>query len=208
MRGADVDQGGLFSYVSMENRIPPTHPLRRVRALLDEALESIGRDFDRVYAEEVAACTDSLPLFLIPMRRRIVQEIHLDLGRRTLRAHQWFNEVIGALSIYSWYRYEERHGVQRVAVPVLTGVQECMAYALAVVQEDRWKPSIAERIRMCPYRYPQLGEDQKGHFFLDYRFGVDGELEKNRQIFCCHEHANRFKQSKHRRNKARRAMHK
>ena len=51
MRGADVDQGGLFSYVSMEQRVPPTHPLRRVRALLDEALESISRDFDRVYAE-------------------------------------------------------------------------------------------------------------------------------------------------------------
>src|SRR5579862_6003904 len=51
MRGTDVDQGGLFSYVSMEQRIPPTHPLRRIRALLDEALSSISRDFDRVYAE-------------------------------------------------------------------------------------------------------------------------------------------------------------
>ena len=51
MRGTDVDQGGLFSYVSMEQRIPPTHPLRRIRALLDEALEAMSRDFDRVYAE-------------------------------------------------------------------------------------------------------------------------------------------------------------
>jgi transposase len=50
MRGADVDQGGLFSYVSMESRVPATHPLRRVRALLDEALDSMSRDFDRVYA--------------------------------------------------------------------------------------------------------------------------------------------------------------
>ena len=51
MRGADVDQGGLFSYVSMEQRVPATHPLRRVRVLLDEALDSMSRDFDRVYAE-------------------------------------------------------------------------------------------------------------------------------------------------------------
>jgi transposase len=51
MRGADVDQGGLFSYVSMEQRVPATHPLRRVRTLLDEALESMSRDFDRVYAD-------------------------------------------------------------------------------------------------------------------------------------------------------------
>jgi hypothetical protein len=51
MRGADVDQGGLFSYVSIEQRVPPTHPLRRVRTLLDEALDSMSRDLDRVYAE-------------------------------------------------------------------------------------------------------------------------------------------------------------
>jgi transposase len=51
MRGADVEQGGLFSYVSLESRIPENHPLRRIRALLDEALKSMGRDFDRVYAE-------------------------------------------------------------------------------------------------------------------------------------------------------------
>lgn len=51
MRGADVDQGGLFSYVSMETRVPASHPLRRVRALLDEALDSMNRDFERVYAE-------------------------------------------------------------------------------------------------------------------------------------------------------------
>jgi len=51
MRGADVEQGGLFSYVSIEERVPRTHPLRRVRTLLDEALESMSADFDRVYAE-------------------------------------------------------------------------------------------------------------------------------------------------------------
>jgi|APFre7841882724_1041349.scaffolds.fasta_scaffold33818_1 hypothetical protein len=42
-------QGGLFSYVSVESRIPANHPLRAVRSLLDEALASMSRDFDRVY---------------------------------------------------------------------------------------------------------------------------------------------------------------
>src|SRR6201998_4952212 len=51
MRGADVDQGGLFSYVSREKRVPTTHPLRRVRALLDEALDCMSQALDRVYAE-------------------------------------------------------------------------------------------------------------------------------------------------------------
>ncbi len=51
MRGTDVQQNGLFSYVSLEERIPAEHPLRGVRALLDEALASMSRDFARVYAE-------------------------------------------------------------------------------------------------------------------------------------------------------------
>lgn len=51
MRGADVEQSGMFSYVSLESRVPPTHPLRQIRALLDEALRSMHRDFERVYAD-------------------------------------------------------------------------------------------------------------------------------------------------------------
>jgi transposase len=51
MRGADVQQSGLFSYVSVEDRVPANHPLRAVRTLLNEALESMHRDFERVYAE-------------------------------------------------------------------------------------------------------------------------------------------------------------
>lgn len=51
MRGVDVQQGGMFSYVSLEDRVPADHPLRAVRRLLDEALSSMSREFDRVYAE-------------------------------------------------------------------------------------------------------------------------------------------------------------
>jgi len=40
----------MFSYVSLESRVPQTHPLRQIRALLDEALGSMHRDFERVYA--------------------------------------------------------------------------------------------------------------------------------------------------------------
>ena len=51
MRGTDVQQSGMFSYVSLEQRVPATHPLRAVRTLLDEALSGMSRDFDRVYAD-------------------------------------------------------------------------------------------------------------------------------------------------------------
>lgn len=51
VRGVDVHQGRLFSYVSVESRIPASHPLRAERTLLDEALASLSRDFDRVHPE-------------------------------------------------------------------------------------------------------------------------------------------------------------
>ena len=51
MRGADVEQGSMFSYVSVESRVPANHPLRAMRTLLDEALKGMSWDFDRVYAE-------------------------------------------------------------------------------------------------------------------------------------------------------------
>lgn len=33
MRGVFEDQGGLFSYISPEARIPASHPLRNIREL-------------------------------------------------------------------------------------------------------------------------------------------------------------------------------
>jgi transposase len=50
MRGADAQQSGMFSYVSLEARVPAEHPLRAMRVLLDEALASMSQDFDRLYA--------------------------------------------------------------------------------------------------------------------------------------------------------------
>jgi transposase len=52
MRGTDIQQGGMFSYVSLESRVPESHPLRGIKALLDEALTGMSRDFERVYAAE------------------------------------------------------------------------------------------------------------------------------------------------------------
>lgn len=40
----------MFSYVSAEQRVPPDHPLRAIRALVDEVLRDMSREFDRLYA--------------------------------------------------------------------------------------------------------------------------------------------------------------
>jgi hypothetical protein len=38
MRGETKQQGAMFSYVTMEQRISADHPIRRIRAMVDEAL--------------------------------------------------------------------------------------------------------------------------------------------------------------------------
>ena len=52
MRGAFVDQGGLFSYLLPEARVPKNHPLRKVRELVRVVLGDLDRCFGRLYASE------------------------------------------------------------------------------------------------------------------------------------------------------------
>src|SRR5665213_3498177 len=50
MRGNDSQQEAMFSYVSIEKRVPPDHPLRRVRAMTETALRRMSPQLDALYA--------------------------------------------------------------------------------------------------------------------------------------------------------------
>jgi transposase len=52
MRGEDIQQSELFSYGSLEERIPANHPLRPIRTMVDEALKGLSGRFDEIYNEE------------------------------------------------------------------------------------------------------------------------------------------------------------
>jgi transposase len=52
MRGAFVDQGRLFSYLSPEARVPRKHPLRKVRELVREVLSELSWSLGKLYASE------------------------------------------------------------------------------------------------------------------------------------------------------------
>lgn len=51
MRGSERQGGELFSYVSLEDRVPKSHPLRKIRKLVDKALQSLDETFDSIYSE-------------------------------------------------------------------------------------------------------------------------------------------------------------
>ena len=47
MRGTFVDQGGLFSYIAPEARVPANHPLRKIRELVRDVLGELTRSLGR-----------------------------------------------------------------------------------------------------------------------------------------------------------------
>ena len=51
MRGTDEKSGSLFSYVELEDRIPAKHPLRKIQQVVNEALASLGAEFDALYVD-------------------------------------------------------------------------------------------------------------------------------------------------------------
>jgi len=50
MRGEDLDSGSLCSHVSCGARVPADHPLRAIRAIVDEALEVLSPESERLYS--------------------------------------------------------------------------------------------------------------------------------------------------------------
>jgi transposase len=51
MRGADEQPGAMFSYVSLEQRVPADHPLRAIRRITDRALEQLSPRFGTLYVQ-------------------------------------------------------------------------------------------------------------------------------------------------------------
>lgn len=52
MRGSDDQNGALFSYVNLEDRVPERHPLREIRRIVNAALVRLDAAFANLYAAE------------------------------------------------------------------------------------------------------------------------------------------------------------
>ena len=50
MRGQDTQQAGMFSYLSPEERVPATHPLRPIQQYVDTALTALSPQLAKLYA--------------------------------------------------------------------------------------------------------------------------------------------------------------
>jgi hypothetical protein len=51
MGGLDKTSGSLFSYVDLESRVPAKHPLRVIKAIVDDVLASLDGEFEHFFDE-------------------------------------------------------------------------------------------------------------------------------------------------------------
>ena len=93
MRGEDVFQESLFTTVQLESFVPSDHPLRAIKALLDEAMKNLNWLFGSIYAD---TGRESIPperliraqllqvLYSIRSERQLVEQINYNL------LYRWF----------------------------------------------------------------------------------------------------------------------
>ena len=88
MRGDERAQDGMFSYVSLEQRVPQDHPLRAIRKLTDEVLRSMSGESDALYSEMrrrsivpeyVLRALLLQVLFSVRSERQLVEQINYNL---------------------------------------------------------------------------------------------------------------------------------
>ncbi len=109
MRGPDQRQDEMFSYVSMEERIPADHPLRAMRSMVDPILKSLSPHFSKLYAD---TGRPSIPperllralllqvLFTIRSERQLMEQLNYNL------LYRWFvglsmDDAVWAPTVFS-----------------------------------------------------------------------------------------------------------
>lgn len=88
MRGADERSGSMFSYVSLEERVPQDHPLRAIRRITDRALERLSPRFGTLYVrfgrpsippEQLLRALLLQALYTIRSERQLMEQLDYNL---------------------------------------------------------------------------------------------------------------------------------
>jgi len=93
MRGMEEKQPEIFSYMSIEDKIPRNHPIRPFRAMINEILEGMDSDFDALYAD--SGRPSIAPEYLL--RASILQILY------TIRSERQLMEQIDFNIMFRWF---------------------------------------------------------------------------------------------------------
>ncbi len=129
MRGSDQRAEALFSYVDLEARVRPDHPLRTIRQLTDVALASLNHDFSALYSTRMSR--PSIPpemllramllqaFYSIRSERQLMERLDFDLLFR------WFVGLVVDVPVWdhsSFSKNRDRMVVGEIAAKFLAAV--------------------------------------------------------------------------------------
>src|ERR1700678_4646431 len=93
MRGEDQTQHELFGYGSLEERVPQNHPLRPIRAMVEESFKALDGRFDSLYDEDGRK---SIPPERL-LRALLLQMLY------SIRSEQMLVEQMEYNLLYRWF---------------------------------------------------------------------------------------------------------
>lgn len=93
MRSPDVQQLGMFSYVSVEDRVPRDHPIRKLRVLVDTIL----KELDGLLASRYAVCGRASIAPERILRASVLQVVY------SIRSERLLMEQIDYNLLFRWF---------------------------------------------------------------------------------------------------------
>jgi len=93
MRGDDHQQADMYSYLSPEQPVRENHPLRKIRAMADEALKNMSERFDGMYAK---TGRPSIPPEKL-LRAQLIQMLY------SIRSERLLMEEIDYSMLFRWF---------------------------------------------------------------------------------------------------------
>jgi transposase len=134
MRGEEHKQAAMFSYITLEQRIPAEHPARRIRAMVDRALADLDADFDQLYAstgrpsippEQLLRAQLLMILYSIRSETQLIEQLHYNF------LYRWFvglemDDAVWVATVFSKNRERLIEGAvsQRMLEAVLDQARE------------------------------------------------------------------------------------
>jgi transposase len=149
MRGSDERSGSLFSYVDLEQRVPAKHPLRVIRAIVNDVLVSLDAEFEKLY--EGTGRQSVAPERLL--RASLLQAFY------TIRSERQLMEQIDYNLLFRWF----------VGLGIDDGVWDHSTFSK---NRDRLLDAdVAAKFLEAVLRHPKVKR-----FLSDDHFSVDGTL--------------------------------
>jgi len=149
MRGVDVQQTGMFSYVTVEERVPKEHPIRKLRALVDTILKEMDTLLGSRYA---AGGRESIPPERL-LRASLLQVVYSVRSERLLMEQMNYN------LLFRWF----------VGLNIDDPVWDHSTFSFN--RERLFDAEIAQRFFENTVLLAKLGE-----LVSDEHFSVDGSL--------------------------------